>query len=151
MHMHRPYIWIPEIEYYLKCPHRLRSDHRELRNSWEKLRWVVVVCMHSAAKHRSSSCFSLRWSLQSLVNYNLDSHHFWQLWLTGGLQELAPLLTNLVDSLGLRNAKAMSSEWLKHWNIGLIIIIKRRNIFTSSVCSNCLEAWTNLLPCSPFL
>ena len=32
--VHRPKIWIPEIEYYQKkCPHLLRLDHRELRNS----------------------------------------------------------------------------------------------------------------------
>ena len=26
-----------------KCPHMLKSDHRELRNSKVKFRWVVVV------------------------------------------------------------------------------------------------------------
>ena len=36
------------IEYYQKCSHMLRSDHRELRKSLVKLIWVVgggwVVC-----------------------------------------------------------------------------------------------------------
>ena len=26
-------IWIPEIEYYQKCTHMLRLDHRELKKS----------------------------------------------------------------------------------------------------------------------
>ena len=47
MRIHKPQIWISEIEYYFKVSKNMlrdHRDHRELVKSYERLKWVVVVC-----------------------------------------------------------------------------------------------------------